>query len=94
MAAGSTRMTTAFDAGVFDYGGGVIQRNQRIGLRVVGRGVADRSRIGTTRKSLARRSSAPVGVGPLGDQVDALAVGQAQRLDVGGIDERPRDGRP
>ncbi len=69
-------------------GRGVVQRHQRVGLGVVGRGVADRGRVRHHQEVLgAPLLQFAVAVGELGDQVDAGAVGQSERLDVGGVDE-------
>ena len=66
----------------------MIQRHQGIGLGVVGRGIADGCRVRHHEEVLGAallQSARPVG--ELRDQVDPLALAQAERGDVGGVDE-------
>lgn len=69
-------------------GRGMVERNQRIGLRVVGRSIADRRRICHHQKVFCPPFlQTALAVGPLRHQVDTVTRRQTERFDVGRVDE-------
>src|SRR6202011_792883 len=64
------------------------ERHKRIGLRVVGRGVAHWGGIGHDEEILGSSLlHVPIAIGVLGEQVHPLALGESHGGDVVGIDK-------
>src|ERR1700719_3513375 len=76
-------------------GGDMVQRDKRIGLRIVGRGVTHRGGIGHDEEIVGSSYlHAPVAIGVLGDQIHPLALRQSHDGDVVGIDENDPSAPP
>jgi hypothetical protein len=67
----------------------VVKRHKRIRFRVVGRSVTDGCRIGYDREAAdATFFETTCAVGEFGDQINPADAGQAESVDVGGVDEQ------